>query len=83
MQGTEPTGTLECPEGFVLDPGLNMCVPENMTQADLEYAAPFKPSGKMERCITSVKINLRKRKNMKSEDLKSVAIAICRNRLKQ
>lgn len=60
-----------------------MCVPENMTQAETENAAPFKPSGKMERCITSVKSNLRKRKNMKSEDLKSVAIAICRNRLKQ
>ncbi len=71
-------GTLECPEGFILDIGLKLCVPENMTQADA-----LKPSGKMERCITSVKQNLKKRKNLKSEDLKSVAVAICRNRLKQ
>ena len=67
-----------------MDPGLNMCVPENMTQAEsTEEAAPFKPNAKMERCIKSVKANLRKREKMDSKTIVSVAIAICRTRLKQ
>jgi len=83
VEGAEPVGTLECPDGFILDPGLNMCVPERTTQADYDEAGPLKSNPKMERCITSVKQNLKKRKNLKSADLKSVAIAICRSRLKQ
>ncbi len=70
-------GTLECPEGFVLDPGMGLCVPATMTQAGTKLA------GKMERCVVSVKANLKKQgKKLGKSDLKSVAIAICRNRLK-
>jgi hypothetical protein len=78
VPGAEPVGTLECPEGYILDPGLNLCVPATMTQAGTKLA------GKMERCVLSVKENLKKQgKKLNKEDLKSVAIAICRNRLKQ
>jgi hypothetical protein len=80
-------GTLECPEGYVLDEELNMCVPENPLQADvseLESGAPFKPNAKMERCITDVKTRLRKKNStFKDQSIKSAAIAICRSRLKQ
>ncbi len=29
MEGAPPVGTLECPDGWVLDEALNMCKPEN------------------------------------------------------
>ena len=113
MEGAPPAGTLECPEGYVLDEALGMCVPENPTsqasspssgdnfvrpedmpahlrpkkpkkKVSSESAAPFKPTGKMERCIKNVKTQLRKtRKGMDSKVMKSTAIAICRSRLKQ
>lgn len=78
-------GTLECPPGFILDEKMGLCVPEDaLSQASNEYAAPFKPTGKMESCIQQVKVNLRKtRKGMDSQTIKSAAIAICRSRLKQ
>jgi hypothetical protein len=31
VKGAPPAGTLECPEGYVLDEALDMCVPENPT----------------------------------------------------
>lgn len=85
MKDAEPVGTLECPEGFVLDLSLNMCRPESpVSQAKDETAAPFKPTDKMERCIQNVKVQLRKsNKNFKDQSIKSAAIAICRSRLKQ
>ncbi len=44
----------------------------------------FQPSAKMERCIQSVKVIMRKRRpKIKDKDLKSAAIAICRARLKK
>ena len=110
MEGVDPAGTLECPDGYVLDENLSMCVPEDpMAQASSgnnfvrledvpshlrpkvpkkkaigENAAPFKPTGKMERCIRDVKANLiKKNPNFKNQNIKSSAIAICRSRLKQ
>lgn len=78
-------GTLECPDGYVLDEELNMCVPEGpMVQASDETAAPLKLTKKMERCIRDVKANLiKKNSNFKNQSIKSSAIAICRSRLKQ
>jgi len=80
-----PIGTLECPPGYVLNESTNLCHPEDsFTQASIESAAPFKPDGKMERCIVSVKGQLRKnRSGMDSQSMKSAAIAICRSRLKR
>ena len=85
MKGADPVGTLECPDGFVLDEKLNMCVPESpISQASQEDAAPFKSTDKMERCIRNVKASLRKRNSsFQGQSIKSVAIAICRSRLKQ
>ena len=86
IKDADPVGTLECPDGFVLDENLNMCVPAGpLDQAKApEAAAPFKPNAKIERCISNVKAQLRKtRKGMDAKALKSTAIAICRSRLKQ
>lgn len=85
MEGAEPQGTLECPQDYILDEKLNMCVPENpATQASLESAAPFKPNAKIERCIQNVKQQLlKKQSGMDAKVVKSTAIAICRARLKQ
>jgi len=76
---------LECPDGFVLDEVLMMCRPARpIDQASDETAAPFKPTGKMERCIRDVKASLRKRNpNYKDQSIKSAAIAICRSKVKQ
>ena len=84
VEGAQPRGTLECPQDFILDETLNMCVPETpSTQAGVETSAPFKPSAKMERCIRDVKANLSKRNpKFKDQNIKSAAIAICRSRLK-
>lgn len=80
MKGEEPQGTLECPEGFVLDDVLKLCVPEN----PISQAQVLKITDKMERCILSVKQNLvKKNPKMGSKVIKSTAIAICRSRLKQ
>jgi len=85
VKGADPVGTLECPDGFVLDENLNMCVPARpIDQAADENAAPFKSTDKMERCIQDVKSRLRKsKKTFKDQSIKSAAIAICRSRLKQ
>jgi hypothetical protein len=79
-----PIGTLECPPGYVLNEA-GLCTPEDsFTQASLESAAPFKPEGKMERCIKSVKGQLQKKHGgMASQAIKSSAIAICRARSKK
>jgi len=80
-----PIGTLECPPGYVLNEATGLCNPEDsFTQASVESAAPFKSDAKMERCITSVKTQLRKtRSGMDPQAMKSTAIAICRSRLKK
>ncbi len=85
MKGADPVGTLECPDGYVLDEELNMCRPAGaLDQASDENAAPFKSTDKMERCIQNVKAGLRKgNKTFKDQSIKSAAIAICRSRLKQ
>ena len=85
VKGADPVGTLECPDGWVLDDALNMCVPASaLDQASDESAAPFKATDKMERCIQNVKSRLRKNsKTFKDQSIKSAAIAICRSRLKQ
>lgn len=84
MEGADPVGTLECPDGYVLDESLGMCVPEGALVQAGESAAPFKPSGKMERCIQDVKTRLRKsNKTFKDQSIKSAAIAICRSKLKK
>ena len=120
MEGADPVGTLECPDGWVLDDN-NLCRPasaldiagdigDNFVRPEdmpahlrpkkpkkklnatdllreikaLESAAPFKPTDKMERCITDVKSRLRKsNKTFQNQSIKSAAIAICRSRLKQ
>jgi hypothetical protein len=80
-----PIGTLECPPGYILNESTKLCHPEDsFTQASVESAAPFKPDGKMERCIMNVKTQLRKnRSGMDSKSMKSTAIAICRSKLKR
>ena len=69
----------------MLDEDKGQCVPESsVSQASQEEAAPFKSNPKIERCITDVKANLRKKRpGMESQALKSTAIAICRSRMKQ
>ena len=103
MEGAEPVGTLECPDGWELDEN-NMCRPSSALDVagdigdnfvrpeDMPaHLRPKKPkkklnaaeAGKMERCITNVKAQIRKSgKTFKDQSIKSAAIAICRSRLK-
>jgi hypothetical protein len=45
VEGSEPVGTLECPEGFVLDELLGLCTPESPT-SQAQFSGPFVPRNK-------------------------------------
>ncbi len=44
IEGSEPVGTLECPEGFVLN-DMGLCTPESPT-AQAQFSGPFVPRAK-------------------------------------